>query len=178
MKKLFSFLLLSIILLKIGGFVAILGIERALIREEMIENISHHIISDKLTCIIGNEQNLTKIEWERDGEEFWFEGELFDVVKTENNNGIISYFCISDKEEASLCAKIEYLSQSLHENSPLNTASKDIIILIFQQIILPTYTLLNFENTIICLEKTKFPAILNLYFSSYISQILVPPQSI
>lgn len=178
MKKLFSLLLLSIILLKIGGFVAILGIERALIREEMIEKISHHIISDELTCIIGTDQNLAKIEWERDGEEFWFEGELFDVVKTENNNGIISYFCISDKKEANLCAKIQFFSKTQQESSPINTASKDIIILIFQQIILPTYTLLNFENIIIYLEKTKFPAILNLYFSSYISQILVPPQSI
>ena len=178
MKRLFSIFLLSIIMLKIGGFIAILSIEREIIREQVILKISNNIVSEGLTCIIGSKQNLAKIIWERDGKEFWFNEKLYDVVKIETKNGLANYYCISDEEEQNLCAEIQYFAQSQSDTSPLNEASKDILILIFQQTILTTHSLLSLNTIVFNLPQLKFPPLLSLYISSYCSKILAPPQSL
>ncbi len=178
MKKLFSYVFLSIILLKIGGFIAILSIEREIIRKQVIQEISNNSFVEKMTCIIGSQQNLAKIVWERDNKEFWFDGKLYDVVKTEFKNGLVNYYCISDEVEQKLCANIQYFAQSHSANSPLNEASKDILILIFQQIILPIYSFPSFENIIFFISKAEFLPLLSLYISTYFPKIVAPPQPI
>ena len=71
MKKWFSALFLLLVLLKIGGFVAILSIQRELIREKVIRKIARHLENEELVCIVGTSQNLANMEWEKEGKEFW-----------------------------------------------------------------------------------------------------------
>ncbi|CAH0995122.1 hypothetical protein EMA8858_01242 [Emticicia aquatica] len=176
MKKLFSLIFLSITLLKIGGFIAILSIEREIIREKALSKIANEIPSKDLTCIVANAQNQHKFEWEEDEKEFWFEGQLFDIVEIKVKNGIKSYYCIADKNEQLIIAKIEKLSAGFGSNSPINNSTKDFLLVLFQPTIVNSPYSPNF-NIFFYSSLIKFDKKNSFYSSSHIFKLLEPPQS-
>ena len=131
MKKILSAIFLFLVLLKAGGFMAVLSVQREIARERMIQQIAQNKISQKLICIVDNK----KIEWEETSKEFWYDGKLYDVVKTEIINNQKHYYCLTDDDETDIVSTIKNLAQSGHE--PLSQTMKGIIGWIFQSIILP-----------------------------------------
>jgi hypothetical protein len=169
MKKLLSAIFIFLVLLKAGGFMAILSVQREIVRENMIEQIAQNCTTQNLTCIVDNK----KIEWEETDKEFWYENKLYDVVKIETKNGLTHYYCLADNDETEIVSTIKNLVQSGHE--PLSQTMKGIIGWIFQQIIMPEPIQPRFENYCL-LTLTTSCFIHSRYFFENRFKIIKPPQ--
>lgn len=175
MKKWLPGLFLVLVLLKIGGFVAILSIQRELIREKVIRKIAHHLENEELVCIVGTSQNLANIEWEKEGKEFWFNDNLYDVVRTETKNGLVHYYCLSDNEESRLAVHIQALSQ--FDSSSMNGVIKGILNLIFQQVIPANDFQYHFKSSSFFTLDLPIHSV-SAYHFLYFSKLLQPPKAI
>jgi hypothetical protein len=173
MKKPLSLVFLFLILLKIGGFVAILSVQREIVRESVIQEIAQNTITKELICIVATVQNASKIEWEEANKEFWFEGKLYDVVKIETKNGQRHYYCLADDAETDIVTTIKNLVQNGQE--PLSQTMKGIIGWIFQQIISPEIVQLRFENYSAVI-KTQSGFKHGYYIFDYLFKVIKPPQ--
>jgi hypothetical protein len=175
MKKEISWILLFIAILKIGGFLAILSVEKEIVRREMKEKITKSIDINSLTCIIGTPQNLSRIEWEEENKEFWYENELYDIVKTQTHAGLIYYYCLSDIKEKEVISKIETFTNSLKTQNPVSNATKEVLTIILQPTIYNNLYYPDFNN--IGLKTTnKFKSINSIYHYLPILELLEPPQ--
>lgn len=158
-----------------GGFYAILSFEREEIREKVERKILNSLDKSELICIVADDKNLPKIEWERPEKEFSFEGNLYDVVYSENISGIIYYYCLSDEDETLLEAKIDKLLENQTDKSPFGNQSKSIISFISQPLIGHQNPIFYFNHFI-----DKNPSISSnlaiFYLSDYASKLKQPPQ--
>jgi hypothetical protein len=175
MKKILSWTFLFIVALKIGGFHAILSVEKEMVRREMKEKIATSIDINSLVCIIGTPQNLSKIEWEESDKEFWFENALYDVVITKNQQGINYYYCLSDVNEKEVIAKIEGFTNSLNAQNPVSNTTKEVLTLILQPTLYNYFYQPDFNN-INYLVSTKFKSITSFYYYLLVIKLLEPPQ--
>lgn len=174
MKKILVLFFFFLTFLKIGGFVAILGITREVIRKQVFQKIKNEIAITETKCIVGTTENIKKIIWEKENKEFWFDGELYDLIRVEEKQGVKHYYCLSDKNEQHIIATMDNLIIS-NNGSPINQTSKDILVLIFQPAIIGTYQIVNLKITISSIF-TKFPPILSFYSSPYCFQLSPPPE--
>lgn len=78
-------------------------------------------LTDKHLQIISLTDNKKEIYWEEEGKEFFFKGEMFDVVKTKILNGNILLYCINDKKEKEL---VNHYNTLTKENSSTDKKSK------------------------------------------------------
>ena len=158
-----------------GGFYAILSFEREEMREKMEQKMLKNINKTDLVCIVENADNFSKIQWERLEKEFSFEGNLYDVVYTEKIDGVKNYYCLSDKDETKLEAKIDKLLDKQNQHSPLGNHSKLILDFLSQPLI-------SCQNPTFCFKYfiRKKPSISsNLAIShpsDYVSKLKQPPQ--
>lgn len=174
-KTLLSLILFFALLLKLGGYYAILNYERHEIREKVEHKIIKSLKKSELICIIANAENLPKIEWERPAKEFKFEDNLYDVAYVEKVSGIIYYYCLSDKDESKLEAKINTLLENQTKNSPLGGNSKLIQYLIAQPLIShqnPSF----YFNCFFSKKSSIFPNLTNFFTSNFVSKLKQPPQ--
>lgn len=174
MKKLLVLFLLLLTFLKIGGFVAILGISREVMRKQVFEKIKHKVNISETICIVETTENLKKITWEKENKEFWFDGELYDIVRIEEKNDIKNYYCITDKTEQKIITAMDNLIMS-NNGSPINQTSKDILTLIFQPTILYNNLTINLQLKITEIF-TKFSPILSFYSSPDNFNLSPPPE--
>ncbi len=68
--------------------------QKAAIKENIISQLK-----DEELKIISLAENYKNIYWEEEGKEFFFNGEMFDVVKRKEINGKEFLYCINDKKE-------------------------------------------------------------------------------
>ena len=175
MKTLLSLILFSALLLKMGGFYAILSYERYEIRENVEDKIIKSLKKSELICIVANAENLPKIAWERPAKEFWFEDNLFDVAYVEKVSGITYYYCLSDKDETKLEAKIDKLLDNQTKNAPLGVNDKLIQYLISQPLISHQNPLFYFNY--FSSKKSSIFSNLTIFFTSnFVSKLKQPPQ--
>lgn len=158
-----------------GGFYAILSYERHEIREEMEQKLLNSLEESELICIVENAENLPKIAWERPEKEFSFEGNLYDVVYKESAFGVTYYYCLSDKDETILEAKIDKLLETQNQHLPFGNHSKLLFDFLSQPLIScqnPTFYFKYFIH--------KKPSISSnlaiLHTSDCVSKLKQPPQ--
>ncbi len=174
-KTLLSLTLFFALLLKMGGFYAILSYERHEIREKVEQKLIKSLKKSELICIVADDKNSSKIEWERLEKEFRFEGNLYDVVYTENIFGVIHYYCLTDKDETKLEAKIDKLLENQTDKSPFGNQSKLILHFLAEPLIThnnPTFYFSCFINK----ESSVFPILSIFYPSDLVSKLKQPPQ--
>ena len=175
MKTLLSLTLLIILLLKMGGFYAILSYERHEIREKVEQKLLNSLDKSELICIVANAENLSKIEWQRPEKEFSFERNLYDVVYKENAFGVTHYYCLSDKDETKLEAKIDKLLENQSGKAPFGSHSKLILHLLSEPLIScnkPTFQFSNFIDK----KPSIFPNLSVLHPSDFVSKLKHPPR--
>jgi len=63
---------------------------------------------------------LNKIIWTRKGKEFKFNDEMYDIVKVEIKNNMVTYFCIHDKDEKELTQVFDTLVKNNNTNNTKN----------------------------------------------------------
>jgi hypothetical protein len=115
-----------------GGFYAYLSYQKGEIRENIEQKIIKNLKKTDLNIFIANEENLAKIAWEREGKEFKFEGELYDIVFTEIKSGTTYYYCFKDKDETILETKIEQFLKNQAGELPQNQHTKTILQLLLE----------------------------------------------
>ncbi len=175
MKTLLSLTLFLALLLKMGGFYAILSFEREEIREKVEQKLIKSLNKSELICIVANAENLPKITWELPAKEFRFEGDLYDIAYCETVLGINYYYCLSDKDEAKLELKFNQLLNNQTDKMPLGDNAKLILYLLVQPLIVqqnPSFYFNYFsaKKTLIVIHSTIF------YTSDFVSKLKQPPQ--
>jgi hypothetical protein len=175
MKALLSLTLFFALLLKMGGYYAILSIERAEIREKVEQKIIKSLPKSKLICIAANAENFSKISWERPEKEFSFEGNLYDIVFAENVDGTNYYYCLSDKAETEIEAKLNQWLDNQTEHLPFSTNSKHILQLLSEPSTIhrnPSFLFYHFFSEI----SSIFPNLVAFHTSDFVSTLEQPPQ--
>ena len=175
MKTILSLTLLVILLLKMGGFYAILSFEREEIREKMERKLINSLEKSKLICIVENTENLSKISWERPNKEFRFEGNLYDVAYVETISDVNYYYCLSDKDEMKLEAKIDKFLENNTEKLPFGNNSKLILHLFSEPFISHQNPTFNFHH-FIDKKPSIFSNLTIFYPTDFVSELKQPPQ--
>ena len=174
-KILLSLTLFFALLLKMGGYYAILSIEREEIREKIEQKIIKSLKKSDLICIVANDENLPKIIWERPEKEFHYEGSLYDVAYVETISGINYYYCLSDQDETILEAKIDKLLENQTDKSPPGNQSKLIVHFIIEPLITHQNPTFNFNHFID--KKPSIFSNLSIFCTSdFASKLKHPPQ--
>jgi hypothetical protein len=175
MKTLLSLTLFFALLLKMGGYYAVLSIERLEIRAKVEQNIVKSFQKSDLVCIVANLENLPKMVWERPEKEFSFEDSFYDVVFMENIAGITYYYCLSDKAETEIEAKMEQWLDNQTEHLPFSNNAKHILQLLSEPSTIHQNPSFLFQYFFYEIPST-FPNLVSSHFSDFVSKLKQPPQ--
>lgn len=106
----FSVLLSFIMLLNAIGYYPLFKIKQWQVHEEMKSLIRSSLPDDKLKCVTVSVNEEYKIHWEwewEDEQEFTYEGNLYDVIRTSMEGNTTHYYCIQDTQETNLFAQLD-----------------------------------------------------------------------
>jgi hypothetical protein len=120
-RKFVSFLLFSVIIWQIIGFVGYFELSHYQIKKEIKSLLKKGVPKDSLTSFKFSEHQMAKLNWLKKNE-FKFKGRLYDVVyKVKDKDGFSILNCISDTQEEVLFAKLgQTVANSLGEDQPHN----------------------------------------------------------
>ena len=79
------------------------------IRHEIKQMIESGVAEDQLDKIVVTASNRDSLEWEHE-KEFRYNGAMFDVVRYSVHNDTIVYYCVADKNETLLFAKLDEMT--------------------------------------------------------------------
>ncbi|MBS1622243.1 MAG: hypothetical protein JST10_15350 [Bacteroidetes bacterium] len=122
MKKTISSVLLLFFGISFFGYIPVYKILRYRIRQEIKQQIKKEIPAGELHKIVFDTSE--EPDWEREGKEFLYRGQMYDIVKKEIAGEKIIYYCISDEEETVLFAQLDNIVRAQMENK--NTSAKDL----------------------------------------------------
>jgi len=105
LKKIVSILLLLALWLSSIGYFHIFRMIQADIRHEIKKHLEQNIPDSELTRITFSVSD--KPEWIRKDKEFRYMGQMYDIVRTGEENGLTVYYCIDDVDESLLVGKME-----------------------------------------------------------------------
>jgi hypothetical protein len=170
--------ILAICLLSVAGYFPVFKIEQWQIHHKIEALIEQSFSNQSLQIISIATENQHELTWERVNKEFWYKGQLFDIVRQVKTNGIIHYYCIQDTCETLLTYQfIENIKKqtdgSDNENTPLSNFFKKQLKIYFPTTS-STDTPIEFI-TILQKEKVYLPY-LNLYASIFYNRIDAPPK--
>lgn len=148
------------------------------VKNEIKKEVKYKILKRKFEesdIVKFSALDLQNAEWE-DNEEFFHEGSMYDVVKTEVVNGMQYFYCIKDHKEniihplkriADLFKK-ENLNLSFDKERQGNSLSHNSSILFFQKI----EFIFNFMET----HKEKNSSLEIINFQKFYPQFFNPPK--
>ena len=107
LKKSLSILLIFVFLCNITGYYIVFKINQYQIYKEVKRKIKYSVPDDQLIriCISVNDNNTLK--WTKENKEFKYQGEMYDVVRSKKDAGLITYYCIHDFKETRLFANLD-----------------------------------------------------------------------
>ncbi len=150
MKKVGILCLLTALAFSMIGLFPIFKLFQYQIRQNIKAKIKSELSSQELHQISFAKNDV--IDWERKGKEFRLHNQLFDIVRTEEKNGSIIYWCINDKQERKLFEHLDDLTQKNTDNSsPIASWIKSL----FQLLSLLPHTLQEFSFVQIVYQKNR-----------------------
>lgn len=106
MKQLIGLFLLLCLLLPSAGTYVWLSLHKIQLKKEVKKTLIASIEMEELVLLkFSKEDAEKKLEWEH-SKEFEFEGNMYDIVKTQVINDSISYWCWLDYKETKLNKKL------------------------------------------------------------------------
>ncbi|MBK6994147.1 MAG: hypothetical protein IPH31_04210 [Lewinellaceae bacterium] len=145
--------------------------QKTLVRKQVKRQLIAGLGDDALVLLrFTVSESQTKLRWEH-AREFEYQGQMYDVVRTETNGDTIFFHCWWDREETELNREIKKLTASNFEKNPGNQKTKERLAHFFK-------SLYSFEGTnwpiiVLLIEaKQEIPGAL---FS--LKPILSPPPS-
>jgi hypothetical protein len=126
MKRFFTIIILFIFVFNICGYYIPYFIKLTIIRNEIEKIVKESIPDEYIVKITIDTRNPgDNPEWMREGKEFRYKGDMYDVIKSETHNGRKTYFCINDKEEKNLGSNFnKLLSKKLENEGKTKTNSQ------------------------------------------------------
>ncbi len=166
--RLFILSILCLCLLKIAGYMPVFKIEQWLIHHKMEAVIEQFVDNDQLQLISISPENQQKLKWERVGKEFWYEGKLYDIVRSEKKGDVTHYYCIDDTAETNLAYEfIEEIKKQTEDSDNEGTSLNDFFKKVLKIYIPPPYSP---HNPIVFSQIPKESKVLTPYINHYASQ--------
>jgi hypothetical protein len=106
-RKYISIALTIIVLFNLGGYYLMFCIAQYNIRKEIKKEIINGLNNKDLTLIIVPFNDESNLCWIESNKEFRYKGEMYDVVKIQNQCQKKYYYCINDRKEKQLIANYD-----------------------------------------------------------------------
>lgn len=157
------------------GIFAYLKFEQRIIKKEIKHKLIKGIDKEDLVKLVFTESDLiNKVSWEH-SKEFEYNGEMYDVVASEQEGDKFVYWCWWDHKETSLNKKLnQLLANFLGESNPDKSQSNTLSGFLKSVYIVPTE--INIED-IVSVEKER-PNIPLFFISGSLKKPNLPPPQI
>ncbi|OQY93564.1 MAG: hypothetical protein B6D37_10745 [Sphingobacteriales bacterium UTBCD1] len=172
MKKTFSAILLVALFLNGSGYYIFYNLRKQELKKAMKEYLMAMPGPENVTEFRFPEtdkQSLAKIEWEN-SHEFWYEGELYDLIEKRTENDQVVIRCVNDEKETGLMKLVQKISDENQGNASSKNSSA-ILLKLIQASFIPSREI-----------RTQFNAQLQqsyFYFHTYLlpahREVLTPP---
>ncbi|MBL7889590.1 MAG: hypothetical protein JNL24_08560 [Bacteroidia bacterium] len=128
MKAIISYLLLTVFLFNILGYVVVFKISQIQIKKEVKRELKSKIKHSELHLISFNQNDFDQINWFEEGKEFILNNKMYDIVKTETSENLVLLYCIDDKQEAQLFSNLdEHINKHIaNQQSKSKNKSKSV----------------------------------------------------
>lgn len=126
MKKLISFIAISILLFNTFGSLIVFQSMSYCIHKEIKNTITQNIPKNKLITIIVDKNNNKDINF-IDDKEFMYKGKMYDVVRQQTNGNTTIYYCINDTKEEELYANLNKEVKTNMDTNPVKNKTKQIL---------------------------------------------------
>lgn len=168
-------LLLAAVIFNMTGFFIVFKIEQSIVRKNIKRQIKAGVPNNQLFTFHMSRSDYNELDWVKANKEFKKDQNMFDVVKLESTKDSVTLFCINDRQEKELFARLDQAVQNQMEresnasNGPLNKSMK-FLKLVYQS---PHWNLtLNHPSTKGLNLRTHFP---NSYTSPFLEMDVPPP---
>ncbi len=103
MKKTVTAIIILIFIFNITGYYIPYALVRSVIRSKMNEEVREKFENVNLIKLIFslNDKPLSFV-WSREGSEFKYQGEMYDIVRIEKSSDKFIYYCLKDNDETKL----------------------------------------------------------------------------
>ncbi len=92
-------------------------LERSAIRARMNEKVKEVIPESLLVQFTFTSEYENKyVQWEKEGKEFKYKGDMYDIVRMSGHRNSVTYTCLRDKDEKKLIADFQNLLKKNLEN--------------------------------------------------------------
>jgi hypothetical protein len=136
MKKIIFYLLFSIFIYQICGYVISYAIMEYSIEAEMKTKIKENLNTNEYQVFNLNEiSNEKSFKWEEEDKEFWYNGRIFDIVKIEKS-GVLK--CIDDIKEKKLFQNLDSYVNGFFAKNPNGKKAMQSINSLFFAVFLPS----------------------------------------
>lgn len=172
LKKITVFTLLGIFLFNTAGYVIAFKVLQYKIRKEVKHEIKRQLPSSELSVIEVSKKQLQDIIWEKENEEFYYKGNMYDIVRSDESVTSVTYYCINDKQEEALFENLdEYIDNNIaSQKSTKSSSSKKTA---DTSVKLYFNTEISFNHCTNCIESEFIIAFEN--YSSVYTEISSPP---
>ena len=178
-RKLFFMFIAILLLFQIAGQYPMFKIRQNEIHKAIRNQIAQNTPNQFLDKITVDFQDIAKIKWEKKDKEFWYQGQMYDVVRFEKTDKSIAYYCIKDTKETKLVTdfKQEITNQTNSKTKKENILSWDFA----KKIVATDFPIVSFisENSpfILSIHKEKLQSFYsNFYQFHFLSSIDFPPE--
>lgn len=91
-----------LLLFNLAGQYTMFKIEQQKIQKSIKKLMEQQIPNHFLHKITVAKEDTHSLKWEKIGREFWYKGQLYDVVRSITNSQSVTYYCIQDSKETQL----------------------------------------------------------------------------
>lgn len=110
------FFFFSIFLSQVGYYI-LTSYQQYQVKKEVKRQLLASSLHESEMDIFVLQEFNDKLQWEEEGREFYFEGEMYDVVRTKEQNGKTVLYCLKDKKEKELLDHLVKLVKDNRKNS-------------------------------------------------------------
>jgi hypothetical protein len=171
MKKIIFYLLFSIFIYQIGGYIISFSIMKYSIKSEMKSKIKKSLNANEYQFF-----NLNKIskensfKWEKKDKEFWYNGRIYDIVKIEKS-GILK--CIDDIQEKKLFQNLDSYVNGFFTKNPNGKKAMQSINSLFFAVFLPSKEIVIPQRY--CILTTSIPTDIVIFNTDRTLSVVSPP---
>lgn len=101
-RRCFALIFLFSFLFNYFGVFTFFKVQQLVIRREIKRQIKAGVPDEELHILSFSASEADRLEWEEEGREFRWKGQMYDVVRKEIAGNTVHYYCINDSEETEL----------------------------------------------------------------------------
>ena len=171
LRKLFTLLLLVVVLLQITGAYFVFKFQQTELKLEMKHYLSLHPENPSITTFEFTLSKADQLQWE-DENEFKYKGEMYDVITRKVVGDKLVIQCIADKKETKLLKSFEEIMKHQSRGSKNRTMALHQLLHNLFEPVSTTFQLSPFTNeTVSYLNYTSS-------LSDNITEIITPPPKV